>query len=513
MGGHQERSPTMETIMRQAKSQISTDFAGKLEAARLSANKASASRDGLPKRGKGSARQPEDRERAERRKATLTNMLGSLAALGDKAAIERALEEGASLTLASARPKTPATEAILAGHGDLARWLMGRSDCSWATRGRPEAILEGCELNAALRSDDQQTLAWMIEQQPEMEDIWLLRRPRRFGERIVDVALSQAPRCAAWLIMRRPQWFESAIAETASALDRSPTTKASFDAAKIVRGLGIALDEADWASAAVIFEVLRPLLERGRGVGSPGLSAVGAEAIWSQIERDCPDGLAWLLAQSEKLASTAVSGGFPSGLAAVAMKAAAWARNVPGLNPEFAAWMGKPCKHPESLREPLMMWAALAGARACFKMLAELPEFQVPFAQEQDADSSHWELAYVAVRDPAMIKAMEAQGFSFSREAGPGWGYSAVFMGSGSMRLHEAPAGVTAEWLAWMGKNKPELMAGRPGDGKTPFELVAESAQEAKIGEVQRWMAIVEKAQMERAAGTAPAAQKAKKRL
>lgn len=501
--------------MKQTNNQISTDFSSRLETARLLTSNASAGADGSGRRGHTSPRQAEERERAERRKATLTNMLGALAALGDKAAIEKALEEGASLMVASKSAKPPATEAILAGHGALARWLMARPDCSWATSGRPEATADGCELNAALRSDDQETLAWIIGQRPELASIWQARRQRRFGESIADIALFQSPRCAAWLILKNPEWFEKAITlATANALDRSSWTKASLGNAKLVRGMGIALAEADWASADVIFEALRPQLERGLGFAGARLSPIGAEAIWSQIERDCQDGLAWLLGKSSKLASAATKGGFPSGLVGVAMKAAAWAGNASKLDLDFAGWMAKPWKHPESVRESVMMWAALGGARACFKMLGELPEFQKPFAEEQDADDSHWELAYAAVREPAMIRAMEEQGFSFSRAAGPGWGYPAVFMGSGSLRLAEAPAGVTAEWLAWMARNKPELMAGRAGDGRTPFELAAESSPNAKLGEIQRWMAIAEKAQMERAAAKpARAAAGAKRRL
>ena len=147
-------------------------------------------------------------------------------------------------------------------------------------------------------------------------------------------------------------------------------------------------------------------------------------------------------------------------------------------------------------RSSSMLWAALAGAQECFELLSRIPPCARTFRELQRKQGGGcWIQAYAQINDSKMVEAMERAGFSFDKEASPGWNYPAILMAARIVKP-------SAPWLAWIQKSKPNLLRARRQDGLGPFELGQMAAKQCpkslkpSPSDIEKWAVSFEREQI-----------------
>lgn len=400
------------------------------------------------------------KEMEKRRKKALTQMLAPFAALGDIDGMKKALAGGACLEAAAAeKGRQPLMAALEGGHEAAALWLLANG-ALLETALRAEERGEK-EAAAAVRSDLPEALATIIKASPKA-----LRRCTWYGdqhcESALQAALSFAPKCAAWMIEHRGDDAANMGFPDPDAMNKAFCWQSNKIPKYGHGALAAALGDRSWAVAEALLKFLQIKAESK-------FFAEGGEALRlleALFKADDAQALAWLLRSSPEMGRF-VQGGVSAawGLKSVEEHACWPRRAFPAEDKLLGACQELLREGDGGRRSSSMLWAALEGAQECFELLSRIPPCARTFRELQRKQGGGcWIQAYAQINDSKMAEAMERAGFSFDKEASPGWNYPAILMAARIVKP-------SAPWLAWIQKSKPNLLRARRQDGLGPFEL------------------------------------------
>lgn len=448
----------------------------RLEAGREGRRAAGPGRGATPPPEGPTAEEDESRRRERRAEASrvrmLTKALIPLASIGSRDGLERALAQGADLGRAAAGGVNPAMAAILAGHGDVAMWIIGQAGHRWSDEGRVGGVYS--ELSAAMSADNVEVFERVSGARPG-----LLGKSRahagfyRSEGTMMDAALSGSPRVAAWLARHEP----SVAAQRCRPAGGGPYPY------WIDRSLALSKAiEGRLPEAAELLEFLRSDIE------SPS-EPEGLGLVERFVRADDAASLAWVFERSPRLGllcARGVAGG------RVHKAGQHWARDPGVVGAGLAgrvrgAWAPGSAADP---RVPMAIWAAGHKALECASLLLDIPVFagQVAACQERP-ERWLWEVAYLQVGERAIVELLGKAGLDFSRSAPGDWSYPALFM------MANKPS---VKWLGMVGKEMSGLLGARGRDDKTPFDVCAAAHGE---GVALKARACAEKAAIRGAAG------------
>lgn len=384
---------------------------------------------------------------------SMTKVLIPLASMGSREMIEKALGKGAKLDQAYEKGMTPAVAAIMAGHIDLAKWLVEHPNHAWVEK-RLRKQKGFTELSAAVWVDSPELCEFLTTRNPGLIDI---SSPLTYGDvSLVDLAYHQSPRAAAWLVKNHKDKFVDNLS-----LQKKKPAGYYYSWYSRSAALVKALSQGDEESANAMFEHSRTLLESELKMGVAEQSLL-LDWINECIKHDEPKALAWIMNKSERAARSMLMGVKGCGVQVneyTAMDGAIMPAFVKRLKSYGGAW-GR-----DAVSLPLALAAANGGAQDCLDMLLQIEAFrdQVSHAQKEGSNWL-WESVFACVNDPSIVKSLQNVGFDFCKSTDDGMNYASM-----AIKFDIA----TVKCLEMIGREMSELLAPRALDNKTPFDLAA----------------------------------------
>lgn len=414
-------------------------------------------------RGK-EAKSPEDaliEKRAEAaRVKQLNRALCPLASIGLKSGIQMALEQGASLAKGVEKGVSPAMAAILGSHPELALWLTEQPSHAWAADAF--RLREGgqcvTELSCAVHVDNAELAQALVTARPS-----LLPESRAMsGDPLFLAAMSNSPRCAAWLI------------RTGAARDsEKPVQQARAKRRLPLLALARSLANGDFATASIIHAYAKKEIDDLCQL--PILEQQGAHELYYLVDQilktDDSDGLGWLLKKTPSLCELLSRGVQGDAGCARAQYGPVWTY--------FQEARKKIPKGAPAIRSILPIWAAIQGAGDCLTLLLGIDFFSKQMAAAQSTPGIFWQFLYTHVNDPMLISLLEGAGFDFTKPSGS-LGYVEAILYNNSS---------TIKWLEMVGREKMGWLVDAPFDS-------ARARQPYRSKEISKAQAVCEKAAM-----------------
>jgi hypothetical protein len=490
-------SPTDATsaleLARQARQSIDALSSTKEERALAKAQRMAARGETEPKKtAKQLAKEAQEAKKAlKERQQELANMATRLASWGLEEGLRQVEVEGADLSMTNGSA-TPACAAIMAGHAELALWVMSRPSHQWSARRYPH---HRCEMSAAVQRDDPELLARIDALDPQL---LALPSPNRVeGETRADFlfaeAMGESPRCAAWLARKNPETAQRWAEKVSGKEGRYFTALAPL----LARAQGL-MEEAD----ALLTWCLPLIKGSTQGLAHQFLQGVA--------KNDDVEGLAWLFeshpAWAAELAQNGVSlfdfrYGWLKPDWKQEDKAPPCKKSIKRID-RAKGYNHDPIQNPR-LTMPLAVWLAREEAQDCLDFALGMPAFKDQLGRSQKEPETYlWEAAY-QITDPATVGKLARAGFDFDQENEEGWNYLSMVVYS-----HAA----NGKWLEMMGMKHSSQGDARGADGKTAFELARMGREPHK--QLDKWRLVFERSAIRSGAGKskAPANKAAKGR-
>lgn len=414
-------------------------------------------------RGK-EAQSPEDaliEKRAEAaRIKQLNRALCPLASIGLKSGIEMALEQGASLAKGVEKGVSPAMAAILGKHPELALWLTEQPSHAWAADAF--RLREGgqcvTELSCAVHVDNAELSQALAKARPSL----LAESRGMSGDSLFLAAMSNSPRCAAWLIQA------GATRESAQPVPHG-RSKPRLPLLALARSLA----NGDFATASIIHAHAKKEIDDLCRL--PILEQQGAHELYYLVDQilrtDDSDGLGWLLKNTPSLCELLARGVQGDAGCARSHFGPVWTY--------FQEARKKSLKGDPAIRSILPIWAACQGASDCLTLLLGIDFFAKQMASVQSTPGIFWQFLYTQVNDPTLISLLEQAGFDFTKPSGS-LGYVEAILYNNSS---------TIKWLEMVGREKMSWLVDAPFD-------TARARQPYRSKEISKAQAVCEKAAM-----------------
>lgn len=380
-----------------------------------------------------------EKEQRELR-AELTKMLVPLARIGNRQAMQEALDQGAALDKALVKSISPLVAAILAGKEEVALWLISHPKTKWS----PSPAQWNGEIHAAIMADS-----------PRLIEAIFATRAEKLpdDERQATLSMTQAmaqgkPRAAAWLWRNQKRIGKIKINDTRS------------------QALATAMEEGLKEEARVITEVIKTMSSPTAREGSWSM------AFGALLKKDREDMLAWWMSEEPEI----VMGLDQRSEFHMMASRCDINTNFYGFpNAEFdlrqaPARLKKAIE--QKIKMPLGLLAVAAGAERCAHLLANISPFKESMlGAQKDPQSYWWEVAWMGKGFMRMLETLEKIGFDVEAKDEDGWRGIDFHMqlGCASIRSMEKMGLLKSHWM-----DEPA------GNGKTLFENARRGSYEVR---------------------------------